>query len=100
MARAVVSVSKDGNQIAELYPRRDYYYNSQQQLTIPGVMSSLRDDLYVLLVDWQPATRQTATFKVYHNPLINWLWIGSMVFMLGAIMAAWPARSTSQVKTR
>jgi cytochrome c-type biogenesis protein CcmF len=40
--------------MGELYPRRDYYYAQQQPMTIPGVRSTMEDDLYVLLVDWQP----------------------------------------------
>ena len=92
VARAVLQVAEDGQVVAELYPRQDYYYDSQQQVTVPGVLSSLKNDLYVLLVEWQVVSRQQATFKIYLNPLINWLWIGSLVFMLGAIMAAWPAR--------
>ena len=90
VARAVLDVEKDGQPLGELYPRRDYYYDSQQAITIPGVRSSLQDDLYVLLVDWQPVTSQSATFKVYHNPLVSWLWIGSLVFILGILVAAWP----------
>ncbi|MCE5207893.1 MAG: heme lyase CcmF/NrfE family subunit [Chloroflexi bacterium] len=92
VARAVLQVAEDGQVVAELYPRQDYYYDSQQQVTVPGVLSSLKNDLYVLLVEWQVVSGQQATFKIYLNPLINWLWIGSLVFMLGAIMAAWPAR--------
>jgi cytochrome c-type biogenesis protein CcmF len=92
VARAVVSVDKDGQQVGELYPRRDYYYESQQPITIPGVRSTLEDDFYVLLVDWQPVSTQAATFKVYHNPLLNWLWLGGLVFILGTMVAAWPER--------
>jgi cytochrome c-type biogenesis protein CcmF len=90
VARAVVSVTKDGQYLGELHPRRDYYFESQQQMTIPGVRSTLADDLYVLLVDWQPVSATGATFKVYHNPLVNWLWIGGIVFILGTMLAAWP----------
>ena len=57
--------------MGELYPRRDFYYATQQPMTIPGVRSTLEDDLYVLLVDWQPIGTEGATFKVYHNPLVN-----------------------------
>jgi cytochrome c-type biogenesis protein CcmF len=90
VARAVVSVEKDGKYVTDLYPRRDYYYESQQPMTIPGVRSTWEDDLYVLLVDWQPVSTQGATFKVYHNPLVNWLWLGGLVFILGTLVAAWP----------
>ena len=59
---------------------------------IPGVRRTAADDLYVLLVDWQPITSQGATFKIYHNPLINWLWFGAYVFIFGTLVAAWPDR--------
>jgi cytochrome c-type biogenesis protein CcmF len=92
VARAVVSVDKNGKFVGELYPRRDYYYESQQPMTIPGVRSTMEDDFYVLLVDWQPISTAGATFKIYHNPLVNWLWLGGLVFIIGTLVAAWPDR--------
>jgi len=92
VARAVVGVYRNGSYVGELHPRRDYYYESQQPMTIPGVRSTWEDDFYVLLVDWQPISSQGATFKVYRNPLVNWLWLGGIVFILGTLVAAWPDR--------
>lgn len=100
IARAVVSIYKDGRYVGELHPRRDYYYESQQQMTIPGVRSTLEDDFYVLLVDWQPISAASATFRIYHNPLVNWLWIGGLVFILGTLVAAWPDRDPELVRVR
>lgn len=90
VARAVVTIYKDGKYVGERYPRRDYYYESQQPMTIAGVRSTLADDLYVILVDWQPLSTAGATFKIYHNPLVMWLWMGGIVFILGTLVAAWP----------
>jgi len=87
VTRAVVSVYKGDQYLGDLYPRRDYFYESGQPMTIPGVRSTLADDLYVILVDWQPISAIGATFKVYHNPLVNWLWIGSLVFIFGTLVA-------------
>jgi cytochrome c-type biogenesis protein CcmF len=92
VARAVISVYKDGRYVGELHPRRDYYYDARQPMTIPGVRSTWEDDFYVLLVDWLPVSAQGATFKVFHNPLVNWLWFGGFVFILGTMVAAWPTR--------
>jgi cytochrome c-type biogenesis protein CcmF len=92
VARAVVSVFKDGQPVGELYPRRDFYIESQQPMTIPGVRSTWEDDFYILLVDWQPVSTAGVTFKIYHNPLVNWLWLGGFVFILGTLIAAWPDR--------
>ena len=93
--RAVVDVYKDDEFLSQLYPRIDYYFEAQQTMTIPGQRSTLKDDLYILLVDWQPATAAGATFKVYHNPLVNWLWVGSIVFITGMLFAAWPDKDPS-----
>ncbi|TFH37526.1 MAG: heme lyase CcmF/NrfE family subunit [Anaerolineales bacterium] len=104
VARAVVSVYRDGKLVDELYPRKDFYYASQQPMTIPGVRSTLEDDFYVLLVGWEPIAQEGATFKVYHNPLVNFVWWGGLVFILGTSIAAWPDPDTEplrkQSKTR
>ena len=59
-------------------------------MTIPGVRSTMEDDLYLLLVDWEEFNANQATLKLFHNPLINWLWVGSFVLILGMLVAAWP----------
>jgi cytochrome c-type biogenesis protein CcmF len=98
VARAVVSVYQDEKKVGELYPRRDYFYESRQPMTIPGVRSTMQDDFYVLLVDWQPISTQRATFKLYHNPLVNWLWIGSFILIIGTMVAAWPEKEAEVVR--
>ncbi|MCJ7533376.1 MAG: heme lyase CcmF/NrfE family subunit [Anaerolineales bacterium] len=97
VARAVVSVYKDGKFLGQLYPRRDFYYDQSQPMTIPGVRSTWEDDLYVLLVDWLPVTAQGATFKVFHNPLVNWLWFGGFIFIFGTLVAAWPDKDIEPI---
>jgi cytochrome c-type biogenesis protein CcmF len=96
VARAVLDVEKNGKFVRELNPRRDFYFESQTPMTIPGVRSTMEDDLYVLLVDWLPVSSQGASFKVYHNPLVNWLWLGGLVFILGTFVAAWPDKDPEE----
>jgi cytochrome c-type biogenesis protein CcmF len=100
VTRATVEISKDGQYLGTLHPRRDYYYDSQQPMTIPGVRSTLQDDFYILLVDWQPISSVGATFKIYHNPLVNWLWFGSAIFILGTLIAAWPDKEPEVAPAR
>ncbi len=99
VTRAVMSVFRDGKFITELYPRYDVYADGQP-MTIPGVRSTLADDLYVLLVNWEGVTSQIAPFKVYHNPLVNWLWLGSFIFIAGTLIAAWPDEEPEHAPAR
>ncbi len=95
--RAVVDLYKDGQLVRQLYPRRDFYFESQQPMNIPGLYSTLESDVYLRLVDWEPVSAQSATFKVYLNPLVNWVWMGGIVFILGTLVAAWPDRETVEI---
>lgn len=98
VARAEVSIYKDGQFLQTLAPRRDYFYESSQPMTIPGVRSTMEDDLYILLVGWEPISAQSATFKIYHNPLVNWLWFGSLVLILGTFVASWPNKERQAIE--
>jgi cytochrome c-type biogenesis protein CcmF len=104
--RAVVAIYQGDKYLGELYPRIDYYFDpgnpseTVQTMTIPGQRPTLKDDLYILLVDWQPASAAGATFKVFVNPLVNWLWMGSLLFLAGVIIAAWPEADPEPVPAR
>jgi cytochrome c-type biogenesis protein CcmF len=48
------------------------------------------EDLYVILAGFEPS--KTATFKVFVNPLVFWIWLGGLVMVLGTVIAIWPER--------
>ena len=76
-----------------LHPSRAMlYFDSGQTVTMPGVRSTLEDDLYVVLVDWEDISAEGATFKVYRNPLVNWLWLGAILLAVATFVAGWPER--------
>ncbi len=100
IAEADIQISRGGKVLAEVYPRSDYYYDFEQSVTVPGLRSTLADDLYVVLVDWEPLTETSAAFKIYRNPLFNWFWIGSVVLILGTMLALWPKREPVLRKNR
>ncbi len=89
---ASVTVLRDGQELAHLRPRHDFYPNNDEMntMTIAGSYSTVENDFYVLLVGWEPVEQNAATFKVYINPLINLVWWGGLVLIIGTIMAAWP----------
>jgi cytochrome c-type biogenesis protein CcmF len=92
VTRATLSVYRNGVYLGDLHPRRDLYVATGEPMTIAGVHSSVEDDLYIILADWEQTTASSATFKIYLNPLINWLWAGGVIFILGTLIAAWPRK--------
>jgi len=86
---ATLAVSRGGRGLGELHPTHDFFIPQQQPMTIPAMRISLIEDVYVIVAGWEDGG-VTATFKAYVNPLINWLWIGGLVFIIGTAVAAWP----------
>jgi len=91
VTRAEISISKDGEDLGVIAPRFDIYPDGQP-MTIPGVRSTLVDDIYVVLINWEGISPESTPFKVYHNPLVKWVWIGGYVFIFGILIAAWPEK--------
>lgn len=87
---ASTSLFKDGEYIRRLLPRRDFFIVQNQPVSVPGVYSTLAEDVYVLLIGWEDIGKESSTFKIYVNPLINWTWIGGVVLVLGVLVAAMP----------
>lgn len=89
ITQATLSVTKDGQPAGILRPNREFFVVQQQPMTIPDKRSTFSNDLYVIIAGWE-AGGETATFKVYINPLVNWIWFGGLIFILGTLVAAWP----------
>ncbi len=93
VTRAVLAVSRGGRPIGALYPAREVYFDMGMAVTKPALHSNLGRDLYAILVDGAESTQEQATFRIFINPLVNWLWIGAGVLTLGTVVALWPGRS-------
>ena len=86
-AVAVMQVRRNDRAVNELRPRRDLFVSQQQVTTVPAIRHTLMGDLYVVVAGWEEGR---AAVKVYAEPLVNWLWIGGLVFVLGTVLALWP----------
>ncbi|HLB46589.1 MAG TPA: heme lyase CcmF/NrfE family subunit [Anaerolineales bacterium] len=89
IVEATAKLYRDGEYIMTLKPRRDYFVVQQQPVTVPAVYSTPGEDVYVLLVGWEDISWSASTFKIYVNPLINWVWAGGVTFIIGTLIAAW-----------
>ena len=87
-AVARVALHHQGEPVGILMPEKRMYFQQEQPTTIPAVLSSLSQDVYLILVGLEPD--RSAAFKVFINPLVNWIWLGSVVFVLGNLLVLWP----------
>jgi cytochrome c-type biogenesis protein CcmF len=74
--------------VTMLEPEKRMYYQQGTPTTLPAVSSNLREDVYVILAGLEGD--RGAALKVFINPLVNWIWIGGFVFVLGNALLLWP----------
>ena len=78
---------KDGKVVDTLYPGQHLYEDRGQYVSIPDKQSSLRGDFYTLLLDYS-SMMGYVTIQASDNPLVNFMWMGALLMVLGAILAA------------
>ncbi len=96
MLIADVTVFRDGAEIARLRPRIDDFGDGMT-MTIAGTHSTLENDFYVLLTG---ADASSAQFWVYINPLVNLIWWGALILIMGTFVSAWPNESPVALPVR
>ena len=90
VTQARLDVRKGGKPLDVVHPKRVVVDNFESLPTSQvAIRSTPKEDLYVLLAAWDD---QVATFLIFVNPLVIWLWIGGIVFLLGTMIAVWPER--------
>lgn len=87
---ATLSVIRNDQTVAQITPRIDDY--PDMPMTIAGAHSTLEKDFYVLLTGVSEDQR-FASFTIYINPLVNLVWWGGLILILGTFIAAWPKES-------
>ena len=100
ITEATVDVYDNGRYVGQLNPRSELYTRTGQPMTIPGSRSTLTEDFYVITVNWEEMSAQAATFRVYNNPMINWVWAGGFIFIFGTMVAVWPSSAAQRSTVR
>jgi cytochrome c-type biogenesis protein CcmF len=95
-AVARLALYRDDQPLAVMAPEKRMYWLEQQPASIPSVYSTLQEDIYVILTAIE--SDGSATFKVYRNPLVNWIWIGGGVFVFGTLLVMWPHPPRAQAR--
>ena len=83
-------VSRDGEPIAEMNPEKRTYRASGQVMTEAAIDAGLMRDLYVAL--GEPLGGDAWAVRIYHKPMIRWIWLGALIMALGGALALTDAR--------
>jgi len=94
---ATLSIYQAGKIVDELTPEKYFYRNYQQPVTEVAIHSSIMEDVYVILAGWDEDG--TTAFKILVNPMVNWIWIGGVLLVIGGLIAFWPRRQEQNIVT-
>jgi cytochrome c-type biogenesis protein CcmF len=79
--RADVEVTKNGSPVAMMHPEKRAFTTSQNVTSETAIDRSVWRDLYLSLGD--EVDGGAWTVRVYHKPLVNWIWGGALLMALG-----------------
>ena len=83
-----IDVFAGGRKITTMRPEKRMYKGEEQPHTEVAIHSTFTEDLYIILAAVDESGG--ATFKVFVNPLVRWIWIGGLIIVLGAGIAIAP----------
>ena len=83
--RATFQVSRDGMPYTVLQPERRQYMIQAMPTTEAAIHSSWRGDIYAVIGE---ATGDNSwTVRIYHEPLVIWIWGGGLLMALGGLVS-------------
>jgi cytochrome c-type biogenesis protein CcmF len=93
MVTGHVAVFEDGKSIGTLYPARWFYRKHEEQPTTEvAIRRTIAEDLYLVMPAYELGD-QSMSLQVVINPLVNWIWAGFGLLVLGTGIALLPERA-------
>jgi cytochrome c-type biogenesis protein CcmF len=83
--RATFTVSRNGQALGVLTPEQRHYTVTGMNLTHAAIRTTGYSDLYLALGDGDG--NGNWTIRLYHHPLVPWLWFGGLIMALGALVS-------------
>ena len=83
--RADIEVTVNGAPVAMMHPEKRAFTTAQSVTSETAIDRSIFRDLYLALGD--EVGNGAWTVRVYHKPLVNWIWGGALLMALGGAFA-------------
>ncbi len=78
-------VTRGGEEVARLHPEKRSYPVQQMPTTESGIHTTWLADLYAALGD--PHAGGGWSVRIYHNPMVPWLWAGAVIMTIGGAVS-------------
>ena len=87
--RAFIRVEREGEEIALLTPEKRFYPVQGMPTTEAAIHTTGMSDIYIALGDAGETEGGDSGWvvRLYYEPLVPWLWVGSPVMMLGGLVS-------------
>ncbi|HUQ08066.1 MAG TPA: cytochrome c-type biogenesis CcmF C-terminal domain-containing protein [Kofleriaceae bacterium] len=90
---------QDGAPLSLMHPARWNFKKGTEPTTEVDIHEGLDEDVYLILTGYSTDTG-LANFRIYINPLINWVWIGFVLLAFGTFICLIPQRAVDLVSRR
>ena len=97
MMDARVEIKRGDKVLATLTPSHYLYRTAEQPSTEVDIYRSLAEDVYLILGAFD-YDKQNAELKIMINPLVNIVWVGGLIMLLGSIWIIWPRNRNGGVE--
>jgi len=92
----VFEVYRDGRKVAVLRPEKRSYVSSSMHTTEAAIDENWLRDIYLVL---DKPSGDAFIVKGYLNPLVKWIWTGTIIMGLGAALSLWQRRRLAKDKS-
>ena len=83
--RADMRLLQGGREIAAMHPEKRFYPVENGAQTDVAIRTNLLADVYAVIGD--PDGHGAHVLRLYHNPLVPWIWLGAAAMALGGLVS-------------
>jgi cytochrome c-type biogenesis protein CcmF len=92
---AEVAISRDGEQLATLFPQKREYRVQKNPMTEAGIDVSWQRDLFVAM--GEPLGDGAWSVRLQYKPMVRFIWLGALVVAIGGLIAICDRRYRQRV---
>ncbi|MCH7549416.1 MAG: heme lyase NrfEFG subunit NrfE, partial [Candidatus Krumholzibacteriota bacterium] len=78
-------VERNGRLVAMLHPEKRKYWVQGTETTEAAIHTTWIADIYVAIGDAAPGGG--VAVRIYHNPLVPWIWLGALIMVAGGLVS-------------